>query len=45
VQKIVQAYERYNELNGTGRQLALRLEEPPVDASPTPKAAAPETSE
>jgi len=36
VQKIVQAYERYNELNGTGRQLALRLEETAAHPTVTP---------
>jgi phosphate starvation-inducible PhoH-like protein len=27
VQRIVKAYERYNEMNGPGRQLALKLNE------------------
>jgi phosphate starvation-inducible PhoH-like protein len=34
VQKIVKAYERYNELIGANRQLSLRLAEPA--ASPAP---------
>ena len=33
VQRIVRAYERYNELTGTGRQLALKLG---PDAAPEP---------
>jgi phosphate starvation-inducible PhoH-like protein len=33
VQRIVKAYERYQDLTGTGRQLALRLAEPPVEAA------------
>jgi phosphate starvation-inducible PhoH-like protein len=44
VQKIVQAYERYNELTGTGRQLALRLDEMPVQSPETTKATGPETN-
>jgi phosphate starvation-inducible PhoH-like protein len=32
VQKIVRAYERYNESIGANRQLSLRLTEPPVAA-------------
>ena len=32
VQKIVKAYERYNEITGANRQLSLRLTEPPVEA-------------
>jgi phosphate starvation-inducible PhoH-like protein len=32
VQRIVKAYERYQDLTGAGRQLALRLSEPPVEA-------------
>jgi phosphate starvation-inducible PhoH-like protein len=31
VQKIVKAYERYNELIGANRQLSLRLTEPPAE--------------
>jgi phosphate starvation-inducible protein PhoH and related proteins len=42
VQRIVKAYERYNEVIGVGRQLTLRLgdnngevkEEPPLEAAP-----------
>jgi phosphate starvation-inducible protein PhoH and related proteins len=33
VQRIVKAYERYQDLTGAGRQLALRLTEPPVEAA------------
>src|SRR3977135_4329148 len=33
VQRIVKAYERYQDLTGTGRQLALRLTEQPSEAS------------
>jgi phosphate starvation-inducible protein PhoH and related proteins len=38
VQRIVRAYERYNELNGTGRQLALKLDSgaPPVPLAEPP---------
>jgi phosphate starvation-inducible PhoH-like protein len=36
VQKIVKAYERYNELIGVNRQLSLRLTEPAVDAAGSP---------
>jgi phosphate starvation-inducible PhoH-like protein len=32
VQKIVKAYERYNEITGANRQLSLKLTEPPVEA-------------
>jgi phosphate starvation-inducible PhoH-like protein len=32
VQKIVKAYERYNEMTGASRQLSLRLTEPPAEA-------------
>jgi phosphate starvation-inducible PhoH-like protein len=35
VQKIVKAYERYNEAIGVNRQLSLRLAEPPAEAAPT----------
>ncbi len=34
VQRIVKAYERYQQLTGDGQQLALRLSEPPADVSP-----------
>jgi phosphate starvation-inducible protein PhoH and related proteins len=40
VQKIVKAYERYNEAIGANRQLSLRLAEPAVEkpaASPSPQ--------
>src|SRR5580692_8786129 len=33
VQRIVKAYERYQDLTGAGRQLALRLTEPPIEAA------------
>ena len=33
VQKIVKAYERYNEIIGANRQLSLKLSEPPVKPS------------
>ncbi len=33
VQRIVKAYERYQDLTGTGRQLALRLSEPAPDSA------------
>jgi phosphate starvation-inducible PhoH-like protein len=39
VQKIVKAYERYNEVIGVNRQLSLRLAEPAADAPPTDPAA------
>jgi len=32
VQKIVKAYERYNEMTGASRQLSLKLTEPPAEA-------------
>jgi len=35
VQKIVKAYERYNEAIGANRQLSLRLAEPGAEAAPT----------
>jgi phosphate starvation-inducible PhoH-like protein len=42
VQKIVKAYERYNELIGANRQLSLKLAEPPpAEAAETPSTAAP----
>jgi len=34
VQKIVKAYERYNEVIGANRQLSLRLAEPTPDSGP-----------
>jgi len=34
VQRIVKAYERYNEAVGAGRQLSLKLTEPAADAAP-----------
>jgi len=44
VQRIVKAYERYQDLTGTGRQLALRLTEPPVEAA-TPASEPPSLAE
>jgi len=38
VQRIVRAYEQYNELMGPGRQLSLKLDQPPLE--PRPDAAA-----
>lgn len=32
VQRIVRAYEQYNELMGPGRQMTLKLDQPPVDS-------------
>jgi len=40
VQRIVKAYERYNELNGSARQLSLKL-----DTEPAPEPAAPAANE
>ena len=34
VQRIVKAYERYNEAVAAGRQLSLKLTEPPAEAAP-----------
>jgi phosphate starvation-inducible PhoH-like protein len=34
VQRIVRAYERYNEAVGGGRQLSLKLTEPPAETAP-----------
>ena len=47
VQKIVKAYERYQEMSGSGRQLALRLTDSAADAvhpasEPVPVAQGPE---
>jgi phosphate starvation-inducible PhoH-like protein len=39
VQKIVKAYERYNEAIGKNRQLSLRLADQPAEAGPTDPAA------
>jgi phosphate starvation-inducible PhoH-like protein len=36
VQRIVKAYERYNEAVGAGRQLSLKLTEPPAEPAPDP---------
>jgi phosphate starvation-inducible PhoH-like protein len=36
VQRIVKAYERYNEAVGAGRQLSLKLTEPPAEPVPDP---------
>ena len=42
VQKIVKAYERYQEINGIGRQLDLRLVENPAEApGPPPESISP----
>jgi phosphate starvation-inducible protein PhoH and related proteins len=38
VQRIVKAYERYNEVVGLGRQLSLKLAEPTPEAAPPPAA-------
>jgi len=38
VQRIVKAYERYNEAVGIGRQLTLKLAEPEAPAEPAPQA-------
>src|SRR5215469_3718362 len=38
VQRIVKAYERYQDMTGTGRQLALRLNEPSDSAAPAVEA-------
>jgi phosphate starvation-inducible protein PhoH and related proteins len=38
VQRIVKAYERYNEMSGAGRQLSLKLTESPAEAA-SPEAA------
>jgi hypothetical protein len=35
VQRIVKAYERYNETIGAGRQLSLKLAEPEAPAAET----------
>jgi phosphate starvation-inducible PhoH-like protein len=40
VQRIVRAYERYNEAVGAGRQLSLKLTEPPGEATETNNGAA-----
>lgn len=40
VQRIVKAYERYNEAVGAGRQLSLKLTEPPTETAPENGAAA-----
>jgi phosphate starvation-inducible PhoH-like protein len=42
VQRIVKAYERHNEMSGAGRQLSLKLTEPPE--APAPEAAPAEAS-
>jgi phosphate starvation-inducible PhoH-like protein len=42
VQRIVKAYERYNETVGVGRQLTLKLADPsPEGAPPAPDAGQP----
>ena len=40
VQRIVRAYEQYNEANGVGRQMSLKLTENPLDAAVNAVAAA-----
>jgi len=40
VQRIVKAYERYNETSGTGRQLSLKLTDAPSEAAADNGAAA-----
>src|SRR5579864_7523904 len=46
VQRIVKAYERYNETTGTGRQLSLKLTDSPLDSpiEPMPPEKSPITS-
>jgi len=48
VQRIVKAYERYNETTGAGRQMSLKLTDSPLDtpaeASPAPLETASSTS-
>jgi hypothetical protein len=44
VQRIVKAYERYNETIGAGRQLSLKLAEPAVEAAPAAEAPPGETA-
>jgi len=39
VQRIVKAYERYNETIGAGRQLSLKLSEPAAEAAPVAETA------
>jgi phosphate starvation-inducible PhoH-like protein len=41
VQKIVKAYERYNEIIGANRQLSLRLSEPAAEQASAPSAETP----
>src|SRR5438552_378786 len=41
VQKIVKAYERYNDMVGAGRQLTLKLTEPVTEGESAPAAIAP----
>jgi phosphate starvation-inducible PhoH-like protein len=36
VQRIVKAYERYNDAIGAGRQLSLKLTEPAAETTPDP---------
>jgi phosphate starvation-inducible PhoH-like protein len=43
VQRIVKAYERYNDTVGAGRQLSLKLTEPAAE-SPNGEAPAPDTA-
>jgi phosphate starvation-inducible PhoH-like protein len=43
VQRIVRAYERYNEISGAGRQLSLKLSDSPLDTPAEAAAEAPMT--
>jgi hypothetical protein len=43
VQRIVRAYERYGDMNGPGRQMALALEKPAEGPSTGGPAELPET--
>ena len=44
VQRIVRAYERYNEAIGAGRQMSLKLSEPAVEPAPAAEPAPGETA-
>jgi len=44
VQRIVKAYERYNEAVGLGRQLSLKLTEPPAENLSAPDTCPPQTT-
>jgi phosphate starvation-inducible PhoH-like protein len=45
VQKIVRAYDRYQEANGLNRQMTLRWNEPQVEKTPEPATCTPQASE